>query len=356
MIPISICMIVKNEREHLEECLKRLRPYDWEIVVVDTGSTDETRAIALRYADKVADFAWCDDFSAARNFSIELADRPYILVLDADEYLVRVDMDELLGAIKVHPKDLGQILIANHFYSNQTESTSEERFPRFFAKQFYRYRYPIHEQVVSKAPNAAQPIFYDIPVYLEHYGYLLTREAYVAKAQRNNKLLFEWLKKDPKNPYVFFQIGQSYHAIDEEENAYPYFREAFELSRGRHAQYEKSLIPSYAAVLLSTNRMEEANDLLAFIQSTDYQDNADLCCTCGLIYIKQKRLLLAMGEFVRALYAPIHTNHDATHNIPLYNLGFINEKLGDPKEALANYRMCHDFPLATKRIAFLEKL
>ena len=69
-VPVSVCIIAKNEEKYIEECLKRLIPYGFEIVVADTGSTDATKEIARRYADKVLEFEWTDDFSAARNFGI----------------------------------------------------------------------------------------------------------------------------------------------------------------------------------------------------------------------------------------------------------------------------------------------
>ena len=84
-LPISVCIIAKNEQKYIENCLKALRRYSWEIIVVDTGSTDDTRQIATRYADKVYDFTWIDDFSAARNFAAAQASNNWILVLDCDE-------------------------------------------------------------------------------------------------------------------------------------------------------------------------------------------------------------------------------------------------------------------------------
>ena len=65
---VSVCLIAKNEEQYIEQCLRRLLRYDMEIVVVDTGSTDRTRELAAKYTDRLFDFAWCDDFSAARNF------------------------------------------------------------------------------------------------------------------------------------------------------------------------------------------------------------------------------------------------------------------------------------------------
>lgn len=96
LIGISLCMIVKNEERVLARCLNSaLRAVD-EIITVDTGSTDKTKEIAARYSDKVFDFEWCDDFSAARNFAFSKAERDYILWLDADDVLLPPDLEKLI--------------------------------------------------------------------------------------------------------------------------------------------------------------------------------------------------------------------------------------------------------------------
>ena len=83
MVTVSLCLIVKNEADRLDNCLKSVAEAVDEIIIVDTGSTDETKEIARRYTDKVYDFTWCDDFSAARNESFRHATKDYILWLDA---------------------------------------------------------------------------------------------------------------------------------------------------------------------------------------------------------------------------------------------------------------------------------
>lgn len=91
-IMLSICMIVKNEQRCLERCLKSLKPLreqlSCEVIVTDTGSTDNSVEIAKKYTDKVLHFEWCNDFSAARNYGIEQAQGEWVMVMDADEELV----------------------------------------------------------------------------------------------------------------------------------------------------------------------------------------------------------------------------------------------------------------------------
>ena len=87
MITISLCMIVKNEERILRRCLDSLADLVDEIVIVDTGSTDNTKSIAAEYTEKVYAFEWVDDFSAARNFAFSKATKEYIYSADADEAL-----------------------------------------------------------------------------------------------------------------------------------------------------------------------------------------------------------------------------------------------------------------------------
>lgn len=91
MMLISLCMIVKNEEAVLARCLDTVKDLVDEIIIADTGSTDGTKKIALEYTDKVYDFEWVDDFSAARNFSFEKANATYCMWLDADDIFTEDD-------------------------------------------------------------------------------------------------------------------------------------------------------------------------------------------------------------------------------------------------------------------------
>jgi len=85
VMSVSLCMIVRDESANLAEALVAARDLVDEFVVVDTGSSDNTREIALRHGARVFDFAWCDDFAAARNESIRHARGQWVFWLDADD-------------------------------------------------------------------------------------------------------------------------------------------------------------------------------------------------------------------------------------------------------------------------------
>ncbi|MBQ8758186.1 MAG: glycosyltransferase [Clostridia bacterium] len=96
----SLCMIVKNEEAVLSRCLDSVKDVFDEIIIVDTGSSDRTKQIASEYTDKIYDYRWINDFSAARNFSFLKATGDYIMWLDADDILKEEDRLALLSLKK----------------------------------------------------------------------------------------------------------------------------------------------------------------------------------------------------------------------------------------------------------------
>ena len=96
MITISLCMIVKNEANRLSICLDTVKDIVDEIIIVDTGSTDDTIEIAKKYTDKIYYFEWVNDFSKARNYSFSLASKEYIMWLDGDDVLIEENRQKLI--------------------------------------------------------------------------------------------------------------------------------------------------------------------------------------------------------------------------------------------------------------------
>ena len=96
---ISLCMIVKNESHNLHRCLQSVQGFVNQIIVVDTGSEDNTVEIARSYGAEVHFFEWCDDFAAARNYSLSFATGDWILILDADEKLIISDQEVISNAL-----------------------------------------------------------------------------------------------------------------------------------------------------------------------------------------------------------------------------------------------------------------
>jgi len=150
MITISACMIVKNEEKVLARCLDSLKGIWDELIIVDTGSTDKTKEIAARYTDKIYDFEWIDDFSAARNFAMDKATCDYIYTPDADEIL---DEDNREKFIKLKELLLPEIEIVEMRYVNQLENGTVYNFDKEYRPKLYKrlrkftFIEPVHEMV-----------------------------------------------------------------------------------------------------------------------------------------------------------------------------------------------------------------
>ncbi len=114
MVSVSLCMIVKNEEDVLERCLKSAADLVDEIIIVDTGSTDHTAEIAARFTSQVFNFPWQDDFSAARNESFSHASMDYCMWLDADDLLLEEDRAALLALKETLDPDVSVVMAPYH--------------------------------------------------------------------------------------------------------------------------------------------------------------------------------------------------------------------------------------------------
>jgi len=144
---ISLCMIVKNEEAVLARCLTSAKTAVDEIIIVDTGSTDATKTVAAQFTDRIYDFGWVDDFSAARNFSYSLATMEYQMWLDADDVLPEgsaVKLRELKETVDP-AADLITMKYITQFdeHGNAVFSTTRERLTRTSKK--YLWQDPVHE-------------------------------------------------------------------------------------------------------------------------------------------------------------------------------------------------------------------
>lgn len=165
MITISLCMIVKNEEKNLERCLSSYAPLMDEIIVVDTGSTDRTKEIAARFTDKIYDFEWVNDFSAARNFSFEKATCDYIFSADADEVLDEENRAQfaILKQVLDEKIEIVQMYYGNQFQNGTIYNYDCELRPKLFKRlRTFTWIEPIHETVRTL------PVVFDSDIVITH--------------------------------------------------------------------------------------------------------------------------------------------------------------------------------------------
>lgn len=165
MATISLCMIVKNEEKVLARCLQSIADMMDEIIIVDTGSSDRTKEIAAEFTDQIYDFAWTDDFAAARNYSFSLANMEYIYAPDADEVL---DEENRQAFAKLKQALMPEVEIVQMKYKTMTKyntvlNAAVEYRPKLFKRlRTFRWEDPIHETI------RLEPMVFDSDIVITH--------------------------------------------------------------------------------------------------------------------------------------------------------------------------------------------
>lgn len=349
---VSVCIITKNEEKNIEHCLASIKPFGFEIIVVDTGSTDLTREIAQRYTGNVYDFAWCDDFAAAKNFAISKASNPYVMLIDSDECLQPFALEELYQLIRSHPEEVGRICRRNVLTRNGVRRENQECINRIFARDKFCYQGRIHEQVT--AVDNSRYDTYQTPVMIIHTGYDLTVEERRKKAERNKKLLEKELvlleaEKDQEQiPYILYQLGKSSYMAEDYETACDYFSKGLSYDLNPRLEYVIDMVETYGYALLNSGQAEYALCFESIYE--EFGGSADFQFLMGLIYMNNARFQQAVEEFKKAVRHQECRNQGVNSFAAYYNIGVINQCLGKKEEAVSWYKKCGNYEPAVQRI------
>jgi tetratricopeptide (TPR) repeat protein len=221
-------MIVKNEEAHLPGCLESVADLVDEIVVVDTGSTDGTRAIAERFGARVVDFPWTEDFSAARNESLRHATGQWIFWLDADDRLDEAARDRLralfAGLGDRNEAWLMRVLSVQDAGTGSAVLVDQVRL--FPDHPEIRWQYPIHEQILPAIQRLGGEVRAS-DVEIRHEGYR-DPEQFRAKLQRNLHILETARSRQPDDPVLLFQLAVAYQGAGQVEESVPLLRQSLE--------------------------------------------------------------------------------------------------------------------------------
>ncbi|MEZ6036277.1 MAG: glycosyltransferase [Planctomycetota bacterium] len=205
---ISLCMIARNEERFLDGCLQRAKDAFDELILVDTGSTDRTVAIAESYGAKVLYQNWQDDFSKPRNLGLEAATGDWILVLDADEFL-QPGACERIRELVEDPKTLGvHMRFVNDYGNGKTIGVMMVRLFRNLPG--IHYQNIIHEQVTPSLQAIGEPkglILRGSEIEVVHHGYSDEVMTSRDKTARNERLFQRQLQDTPDDIYNHYKYG-----------------------------------------------------------------------------------------------------------------------------------------------------
>jgi len=339
---ISLCMIVKNEQKNLERCLASIQGAVDEIIVVDTGSTDETCEVAARFGASVHPFFWKDDFSEARNASLALATGDWILFLDADEALAPGSA-EVLKRITELNNDGYFIKIINYIGSEGwVDSCPDLVFRLFRNHPEYRFRGAIHEQIVDvileKNSQARYQMAEDLVIF--HYGYLTQQIIEKDKKNRNINIIERELESAPHNRLLRYHYGVELFRADRLTEA------AEELSKAANGIdpgtiYLPKLLRYIVLAYHGTQQYEKAMETTKLGLSL-FPNYADLYYYGGLIQAELRNYAQAYELFQQALSMPAQPAYYAPFSGTIgfrtfYQLGQLAEKFCNEEEALRYY-------------------
>jgi len=228
---ISLCMIVKNEEEFLSQCLRSVEGITDEVIVVDTGSTDSTKKIAEQFGAVVISHEWHNNFSEARNISLDRASGDWILMLDADEELPEETRNKIPDAIDSSDSDGIEMIVRSNMPETDIVRFDESRIVRLFAnRKEYRYSMPIHEQIRPSIEKSGGKIV-SSDLVIVHHGYSRPNvQGDKNRAERNLGILYDALLRSPEDPYLHYQLGSTLMSAGKRDEAYRELRKVLDMN------------------------------------------------------------------------------------------------------------------------------
>lgn len=291
-IQLSISLLASNRAESLERCLDSLRPLMMqipsELIVVFTGTDERVREIASRYTDKIIPFAWCDNFSAARNVGLWAAKGEWFLYIDDDEWFE--DTSEIRDFfLSGEYKDYGSALYKQKNFAdwNGINYSDFHAFRMVKIIPGIAFQNTVHEELMPKP----EPWKY-FDTYVNHYGYVSdSGKLSLEKSTRNLPLLLQNIQERPSYIKNYLQIVQEYVIMGELEKAEDYCRRGRRLCQG----YKDNFYSSWLQVNLVTILYEKEDyqkaekEALAILSKEDPWELACLELYATLLAIYTKR-------------------------------------------------------------------
>lgn len=329
MITISLCMIVKNEEEVLGRCLASVKDLVDEIIIVDTGSDDQTKEIASGYTDKVFSYQWSDDFSAARNYAFSKASMNFCMWLDADDVMEEKDrLDFAMLKSTVTPETDIVMMRYNTAFDEENNPTFwyyRERLIRNNGK--HRWEGAVHEAIV---PNGTV-LYSDVSV--------AHKKMRAGNPDRNlniyEKMLSDGKKLGTRESYYYARelyYHRQYEKAIDTLNKFLSFEDAWVENR-----IEACIILSRC--YRSLNNGEAA--LKSLLKSLEYDvPRAEVCCEIGNHFMESSQYETAVFWYETALNCRMDTEKggfietDCYQFIPAMQLCVCFDKLGQRKRAM----------------------
>jgi glycosyltransferase involved in cell wall biosynthesis len=287
---LSFALMVKDEKEHLERCLTSTLPFNAEIVVLDTGSSDNTVDIAKKFTNQVFHQKWQDDFSLHRNKSFSLANGEWIFQIDADEQIV-FENERTPAIFLEYIQQLPPEVTAVGFPLRDFRLSTNTYAAEFDVARCFRRGTVTYNRKIHNRPDFDGQITYFDAMYLKHYGYDLTEEQRKVKAQRTIRLLLESVEENPNDHESHFYLCQSYKQLNEDNaKSIEYGLKYIEMMKDiPPANFNQAIFHTMAALYFEQGDMEKSGQMIKRgIANND--KNPDLWFDTLKIAVKEKNM------------------------------------------------------------------
>jgi len=263
-LTVSLVMIVKDEEAVLGRCLASAVAHVDEVVVVDTGSTDGTVAVAREHGAKVVETTWNDSFADARNVSLDHATGDWVLYLDADEELVAADGPRLRELARRTWREGFLVEVTNYASERDASRAVNHLGLRMFRRRpEHRFTGRLHEQITGLPPVAAPEKIESAAVRVEHWGYVAQLREAKDKGRRNLELVERQIREAGATPFLLYNLGTEQVIAGELEAACDSFARASELLGDTDTMYGPPLVNRHTQALSSLGRAAEADRVAA---------------------------------------------------------------------------------------------
>lgn len=336
---LSLVMIVKNEENKLRRCLESVKNIVDEMIIVDTGSTDKTKEIALEFNAKIFDYKWDNNFAKARNYALKNSNGDWNLILDADECISKIDLTGVKTFINSNNNVIGQVKIINVFEQDGEIRNSESFISRLAPKGVW-FEGAIHEQLKSDFPRKV------VDVILEHEGYLNTN-----KFDRNISILLDELKTKPNDSYLLYQTARTYYVNKMYSEASIYFSSFYNcFNYDTEAFVEDGLI-TYIYTIIKTNEFEKGLQVIND-NFNSLKNSSDFYFVCGVFFTElvssNPEKYIDYFENIELSYlSALEIGDSFSYNgvqgtgsyLASFNLGVFYELINDVNNAIKYYKL-----------------
>lgn len=335
---ISLCMIVRDNAKIILDCLSSIKPWVDEMIVVDTGSIDNTAEICAEIGSRVLRFNWCEDFAAARNESLVHASGEWIFWMDSDDVIDAVNGAKLRALPEqITDRNIAGVVMQVRWPSTGGDGdfTSIDHVKLFRNHMGLRFSGRIHEQILPSLRDAGGEVVRS-DIFVVHSGSDDSKEGRQRKRERDLRILNKDLEERPNHPFVLFNMGMTLADGDDCINAIDFLLRSIQ----KAAPQETHLRKAYALLVSCQSKCGRASEALVTCHEglSRFPEDHELHFRWAMLLHDSGRLEEAVVAYQRLLVLPGHDYFASMVNglngyKARHNLACLFEEMGRSEDA-----------------------